>query len=264
MQVIDEQSTDAVRPSLARRWWNSRGGYRLVREAVLMYGLFAVYKLVRAMVRDHQDAALDHARDVMHVERMFGIFNEETLQDLVINQRQIVTFLNAYYLIAHFLVTTVVFTVLYLTRPEGYARARRILFAMTGIALVVHVLYPLAPPRMFPVIGFIDTGTLIGPGAYGTGHAYDGLANQFAAMPSMHFGWSVLVAWAVVRYFRSPKRWIIAVHPFLTLAAIVLTANHYWMDAVIAMIIFGGVSLLDRLLFGRKADAADAAQPVVA
>ncbi|MGD9793876.1 MAG: phosphatase PAP2 family protein [Acidimicrobiia bacterium] len=261
MQKIDEQSAETATPSLARRWWNSRGGYRLLREAALMYGLFAVYKLVRAMVRDHQDTALDHARDVMHVERMFGIFNEETLQDLVINQRQIVTFLNAYYLIAHFLVTTVVFAVLYLTRPEGYARARRILFAMTGIALVVHVLYPLAPPRMFPVIGFIDTGTLIGPGAYGNGHAYDGLANQFAAMPSMHFGWSVLIAWAVVRYFRSPKRWIVVVHPFLTLAAIVLTANHYWMDAVIAMIIFGGVFLLDRALFGRRAESA---QPAIA
>jgi hypothetical protein len=123
---------------------------------------------------------------------------------------------------------------LYARHPRGYAKCRRILIGLTLLALAVHVAYPLAPPRMFANLGFVDTARTFGPDTYGEGSKFKALANQFAAMPSLHFGWSVLVAFAAVRYSRSKLRFVVIAHPICTLAAIVLTANHYWLDAIVA------------------------------
>ena len=73
---------------------------------------------------------------------------------------------------------------LYVRHPSTYKRFRLVMIAMTLAGLVLHVLYPLAPPRMFPNLGFVDTGRVVGPASYGRGSAYSGFANQFAAMPS--------------------------------------------------------------------------------
>ena len=89
-------------------------------------------------------------------------------------------------------------------------------------ALVIHVLYPLAPPRKYADLGFVDTARLLGPNSYGKGNVFGGVANQFAAMPSLHFGWAVLVAWGVIHYTRRRVRWLAVLHPTLTLAAVVL------------------------------------------
>ena len=73
-----------------------------------------------------------------------------------------------------------------------------------------------------------------GPASYGTGSPYQGFANQFAAMPSLHFGWALVVAWSVIIATTEPTALALVLHPVLTLAAIVLTANHYWLDAIVA------------------------------
>jgi hypothetical protein len=102
---------------------------------------------------------------------------------------------------------------------------------------------------MLPDLGFIDTGRLFGPSPYGD--TSQGLANQFAAMPSLHFGWALLVAWGASRFSRSPWRRVLFVHPFLTLAAIIITANHYWLDAAVALCIFLAALRIDRILSWR-------------
>src|SRR5205823_1656331 len=137
----------------------------------------------------------------------------------------------AYYLFAHVIVTAIAFLWLYARYPNTYVRFRRVMIVMTVAGLAIHLLYPLAPPRMFPRFGFVDTGRTIGPASYGHGSAYSGFANQFAAMPSLHFGWALAVAWAALLASRNRARWLVVAHPALTLAAIVLTANHYWLDA---------------------------------
>ncbi len=227
-------------------WWQSRLGRRLLQEIVLMLGLFLFYKFVRLLAGGQVVEAFANARDVIDLERRLGIFNEAALQDVVLGSRAVVQFLNTYYVTLHFGVMIVTLIALYAFRPEGYARSRRILLTMTSIALVMYVAYPLAPPRMFPSLGFVDTGLVVGPGAYAPGAAFRGVANQFAAMPSMHFGWAVLVAWAVISYTRSRFRYLIVVHPALTLLAIVLTANHYWLDAAVAAVIFVVVLWVER------------------
>ena len=94
---------------------------------------------------------------------------------------------------------------------------------------------------MFPHLGFVDTARVFGPASYGAGSPYKGFANQFAAMPSLHFGWALVIAWAVIVAAGSTAAGGTSCsrHPVVTLAAIVLTANHYWLDAVAAMFLFG-------------------------
>ena len=107
------------------------------------------------------------------------------------------------------------------------------MIALTGTALVVHIVFPLAPPRMFPQWGFVDTMAAFGPNAY-AGASGD-LVNQFAAMPSLHVGWAALIAYVV---HRTGPRWLAAVaaaHVVVTVLVVVVTANHYWLDGIVAL-----------------------------
>jgi hypothetical protein len=135
-------------------------------------------------------------------------------------------------------VTAAAFIWLYARHPSTYRRFRDVMVAITLAGLAMHLLLPLAPPRMFPHLGFVDTAKVFGPASYGAGSPYKGFANQFAAMPSLHFGWALVIAWAVIIATKSRWRHLIVLHPVITLAAIVLTANHYWLDAFAATVLF--------------------------
>ena len=221
------------------RWWRSRFGASFGRELALVVALLLVYKYGRYLIATHHvDEALRNAREVIGLERALGVFSEARLQDLVERNVTVIRFLNGYYLLAHVAVTVVAFFWLYVRHFPMYRRFRNVMVVMTLTGLAVHVGFPLAPPRMFPKFGFVDTAKLFGPAAYGNGSPYKGFANQFAAMPSLHFGWALVIAWAVFLATRSRWRYVVLLHPFLTLAAIVLTANHYWVDAFAALVLF--------------------------
>ncbi|MFN8026274.1 MAG: phosphatase PAP2 family protein [Acidimicrobiia bacterium] len=226
-------------PGPLARWWHSRLGARFGRELALVVGLLLVYKYGRHLVAEgHVHEALQNAREVIGFERALGVFSEARLQDLVDGNLTIIRFLNGYYLVAHAAVTAAAFLWLYLRHWPVYRRFRNVMVTMTLVGLAVHMGFPLAPPRMFPKFGFVDTAKLFGPAAYGNGSPYKGFANQFAAMPSLHFGWALVIAWAVFLATRSRWRYLALLHPFFTLAAIVLTANHYFADAFAAVVLF--------------------------
>jgi hypothetical protein len=202
-------------------------------------GLLLVYKYGRHLVAEgHVHEALQNARQVIGVERALGVFSEARLQELVDGNVTVIRFLNGYYLVAHVAVTAAAFFWLYLRHWPAYRRFRNVMVVMTLVGLAVHLGFPLAPPRMFPKFGFVDTARLFGPASYGNGSPYKGFANQFAAMPSLHFGWALVIAWAVFIATKSRWRYLVLLHPVLTLAAIVLTANHYWADAFAALVLF--------------------------
>jgi hypothetical protein len=233
---------------MARRWWDSRFGGLLLRELALVVALLLVYKYARFLGKDHIDAAVRNARDVIGFERSLGVFTEARLQDLVVSDTTLVRFLNAYYLIAHVAVTAAAFVWLYVRHPAAYRRFRDVMIVITVTGMTLHLLMPLAPPRMFPHLGFVDTAKVIGPASYGAGSPYRGFANQFAAMPSLHFGWALVIAWAVLLATRSRWRYLVVLHPLITLAAIVLTANHYWLDAFAATVLFAFALGVDWLI----------------
>jgi hypothetical protein len=214
-----------------RRWWSGRFGYRLAVELALVALLLALYRYGRFLAKDQTAEAFSNAREVLRFEDRLGIANEAALQRSLLDFRWLIMFLNRYYVSVHFPATVAFFAVAYVKAPRHYTRIRNLFVAVTAAALVIHVLYPLAPPRMLP--GFVDTVSRFGPKVYDN-PGVEGTVNQFAAMPSLHFGWSVLVAYGVVAVVGSRFRWLIVAHPVLILVSIVVTANHYWLDAVVA------------------------------
>jgi hypothetical protein len=145
--------------------------------------------------------------------------------------------MNYYYATLHFIVTISVLIWLYRRHPGRYGAARLVLFATTGVALVGYYLYPLAPPRLMTGSHFIDTVTVHHTwGSMASGNLKS-VSNQYAAMPSMHIGWSLWCGLTIFALAKAPWARILGLlYPTVTLLVIVSTANHYWLDAVGGMI----------------------------
>ncbi|MDQ1024446.1 hypothetical protein QF035_002028 [Streptomyces umbrinus] len=211
----------------------------LVRELLLVVGLFLVYKLGRQLATGHTGEALDNAHRVWDLERFLRLPGEGDVQSGLLHGDTLVHVVNTYYATVHFPATAAFLIWLYLRRPGHYVWARRVLAAVTAAALVVHLTFPLAPPRMLAATGLVDTGQVYGPTVYGASPETDSLSNQFAAMPSLHFGWALMVAIGLIAATRSRWRWLWLLHPLVTLLVIVGTANHYWLDAIVAAALLG-------------------------
>lgn len=205
----------------------------LVRELFLVVGLFVVYKLGRQGANGHVEEAFRNAGHVWDFERIVGLPGEGAVQGLLLRSDTLIHLANTYYATVHFPATLLFLVWLYWRRPRHYVWSRRILAVLTGAALALHLLFPLAPPRMLDAAALVDTGQVYGPTVYGETPATDSMANQFAAMPSLHFGWAVMVAVGLIVATRSRWRWLWLLHPALTLFVIVGTANHYWLDAIV-------------------------------
>jgi outer membrane biosynthesis protein TonB len=166
---------------------------------------------------------------------------------------------------------------MFIRRPDYYLWIRRSLVILTSAALLGHLAFPLAPPRMLPQLGFVDTGILYDMSVYGA-HGANSLANQYAAMPSLHVAWAALVAVGLIVSTNVWWRWFWLIHPVITLAVVVVTANHYWLDGIIGIILLAialAVTVRSRpsLLTAERAKTAetdaekpdaDAAQPEAA
>ncbi|MGE0309578.1 MAG: phosphatase PAP2 family protein [Acidimicrobiia bacterium] len=170
---------------------------------------------------------------VIGVERRLGLFSERSLQDLVLRSRSVVELLDYYYVFVHFSASFGFMVWAFTRHPEMWSRIRWWFLSVTVAGLAIHVAFPLAPPRMQTQHGFVDTLHLYGPSIYSR-DVTNSAANQLAAMPSLHFGWAVIVAAGFIAIKRTRTSWLIVLHPIVTLLAIVATANHYWMDAIVA------------------------------
>ena len=227
------------RRSLLIRFWEAQYGGVLLREFALLFVMLWLYRYVRFIARDQTEAAFANAESVMQFERFLGLDFEAAFQRLLLPYEDFMVGMNRYYITFHFAGTVAFLVWAFVRSHPDYTKLRRVLVAVSAGALVIHVLYPLAPPRMMP--GFVDTMALWGPNPYRS-EAVSNFANQYAAMPSLHVGWSLIVAYGVVRVARSRWRWIAVAHPVLTFLAVTLTANHYWVDgAVAALLVVGAV-----------------------
>ncbi|WP_051852444.1 phosphatase PAP2 family protein [Streptomyces aureocirculatus] len=211
----------------------------LVRELLLVAGLFLVYKFGRQLANGHTGEAFRNARRIWDAERFLRLPGEGSVQDALLGGDTLVHIANTYYATVHFPATLLFLVWLYLRRPRHYVWARRILAVLTAAALALHLGFPLAPPRMLPGAHLVDTAQVYGPSVYAAKPATDTMANQFAAMPSLHFGWALMVAVGLIVATSSRWRWLWLLHPLLTLFVIVGTANHYWLDALAAAALLG-------------------------
>lgn len=203
-------------------------------ELVIVVGLFLVYEYARLLIGPSQAEAFRNADHVLGWERMLRLPSEHNIQDLLLVDDSIAKLANVLYANVHFPLTALFLVWLFARSRRHYFHLRTVLALMTGAALVIHNAFPLAPPRMLGGRGFVDTAQVFGPAVYNASPQAESVANQFAAMPSLHFGWAVVVAVGVIRAGRSPLRWLWIAHPTLTLLVIVGTANHYWLDAIVA------------------------------
>ncbi|MER7837725.1 phosphatase PAP2 family protein [Streptomyces sp. NPDC096040] len=215
----------------------------LVRELLLVVGLFLVYKFGRQLATGHTAEALHNAHRIWDLERTLRLPSEVDVQSALLHGDALVHLANTYYATVHFPATLAFLVWLYLKRPAHYVWARRVLAVVTAAALVLPFTFPLAPPRMLAATGLVDTARMYGPSVYGPPSS-DHLSNQFAAMPSLHFGWALMVAIGLIVATSSRWRWLWLLHPAITLLVIVGTANHYWLDALVATVMLGAALAL--------------------
>jgi hypothetical protein len=206
-------------------------------EAVSLFALFELFDGVRAKIQGSPAPSLRHASQIVHMERWLGLFQEARIQGWFIGNHKIIEFWDVWYGTIHFAIPPLALWLLYRHVPRRYRLYRDILIVASLLALACFWLWPLAPPRLLPShYHFVDTGRTIG----GMGPADQGKMkddNPFAAMPSLHIAWSTWCAVVLVPILR--KWWTKALailYPFVTLAAVVITANHFFLDGVGSLI----------------------------
>jgi hypothetical protein len=216
-----------ARTAYGLRWW---------REVLYVAAFYAVYSIVRntqGSATVSEARALRNALRVVDLERLLGIYREEAIQQAFLGWRLFVEFWNLFYGTFHFVVTVVALVLLFRRFPERYRRWRDTLAATTAIALIGFAFYPLMPPRLLPVtFGYVDTLRVFGSLWSFDSGTMSRISNQYAAMPSLHFAWATWCA--CVLWPMSRSKWVrglIVAYPALTLFAIVVTANHFILDA---------------------------------
>ncbi|MFD8826175.1 bifunctional glycosyltransferase 87/phosphatase PAP2 family protein [Streptomyces sp. NPDC059605] len=214
-------------------WRRVLGRPNLLLELLLIRVVYSAYSHVRLAATAGRGTAEHHGRQIHAVEQWLHIDIEHAVNHAVVGIGRLRGFFDHYYTTFHFIVPLTILGMLYARRPADYRWARSTIGFATVLALFGFWLYPLAPPRLMPGLGFIDTVNGVQDFAkpdYGT---LTSMTNQYAAMPSLHFGWSLWCGVIVV--VLAPKEWMKALgllHPLFTVSAIVATANHWVLDAV--------------------------------
>lgn len=205
----------------------------LLLELLLIRVVYSAYAQVRLAATAGRATAEHHGRQIHSLEQWLHIDIEHWANHAVVEAGWLKAFFDYYYSTFHFIVPLAILGVLYVRRPADYRWVRSSIGFATLLALVGFWLYPLAPPRLMPGLGFIDTVHGVQDFAKPDYGALTEMTNQYAAMPSLHFGWSLWCGVVVVML--APKPWMKALgllHPLFTVSAIIATANHWVLDAV--------------------------------
>jgi membrane-associated phospholipid phosphatase len=221
-------SVQVAREPLSKR---IPGGF--VLEAAAVWGLYQAYRWARNAVAGSAREAFTHAKQIIDWQEQLGIYHERTIQKWFLPYRWFIGVCNVWYGTAHFVGPVVTLVALYHFDPGRYVRWRNTFLWMLALGLIGFWLYPLMPPRLLPSsFGFVDTRLTYFTVGKPVPHSQEG-GNLFAAMPSLHIGWST---WAVFALWPLVRPWwgrlILVSYPVVMLFATVVTGNHYFLDAV--------------------------------
>ena len=214
--------------------------YRDIGELVLVALAFLLYFVVRANVIDRPDLAIENALRIVDAEKDLGIYSELAWQEAILDSRLLVRFFNFVYFWLDFPLITVLGLLMYWKRRRYYTFTRDAILFSGACALIAYALFPVAPPRLLPESGIIDTLQAYNNASY-QAQSTEFFVNPYAAMPSLHVGWAFLVAIGVVLAFGRGDlpRWLRAAvilfavaHPLTQWASTVFTGNHYFLDGV--------------------------------
>jgi membrane-associated phospholipid phosphatase len=238
-----ESTVSAVNADHRVTWW---------KEAGLVAAFYLLYSLVRnqfgsaVLAPGEQPVeAFENALRIIRWERWLGIYHEQAIQQVFLGWEWFIKFWNVYYGTLHFVVTGTVFILLFVRDKERFPRWRNALAFTTAFAIVGFMLFPLMPPRLLNEpppwggselatvdYGFVDTMDTVGGLWSFDDDTMASISNQYAAMPSLHFAWStwcLLALWPLVRHTLS--RALLLAYPVATVFCIVVTGNHFFLDA---------------------------------
>lgn len=255
--TTNPQSTDASVDRAGLKWWH---------ELLLAGAFYFVYSQVRNLFGagpESHHIAFGHAKDVIRIESALGLWFEPHLQRwyLSLPSHGFIKFWNIFYGTAHFIVTIWVLVTAFRRAPQRYRFIRTMLAGTTALALIGFASFTLMPPRLLGEDSIYGACLDRGPDCHGYGlvdtiDRWGGLwtfgkggmaaiSNQYAAMPSLHIGWSTWCAITMVLVIGSGrKRWLWFLYPATTFFCILVTANHYWLDAFFGLVALGGGALI--------------------
>jgi hypothetical protein len=220
-----------------------------LRELVLVNALFIVWRVVGHYSVFHQAGAFARGRWIWHVERVLHLPSEATLQRWVINDHGLIHAANLFYEYAHAPSLVLFLGWMFWRHRDRYRYWRNIVVVFTGASLLIEVM-PVAPPRLIPGLGLVDTARVYHESVYTS--LGKGISDQLSAMPSVHIGWALLIAAGVIAVSRSRWRWLILIHVLVTAAVVIVTANHYWLDGVGAGLLLGAICLASSAYASRR------------
>jgi PAP2 superfamily len=224
-----------------------------VAQVALVLGAVAAYEAARLAMEPNWAQAFANANRVEYVEQVLGFAWEQSLQRAFLALPSLVTALNIFYFVGHFLITGIFFFWLYHRSREGFRSFRDGFLAATAIALVIHWLYPTAPPRLAG-IGIEDTLRVLSGIDIGSPTS-SALSNPVAAVPSLHAAYALGVGIGMIRYAGSHLiRAAGVIYPPLVVLTIVVTGNHFVLDAVAGMAVLGAGFWIARALRRRGED----------
>jgi hypothetical protein len=224
---------------------------------LLFYACYQGYSIARGLADNPGAAqtAFENARGVISVERALNIFVEPSIQGWAMSSGFIMDAASWLYVNAQTSITVGALVYIYLRRNASFYFVRNMMVVAMCLALVGYVLYPTAPPRFFPEWGFFDSVSDFA-GVETDNTTVDTLFNPYAAIPSMHVAFSLMIGWSLARLVAPPAlRAVWALYPLVVTFVIVATANHFLMDALLGAAVAALASLAAREL-GRARPAA--------
>lgn len=210
-------------------------------ESAILLGLFALWQFAGSLSLLSPDGALARARWLWDAERAMHLPSEAGIQAVFLPHPLIVQAFNLYYAALHFMALIACLIWLFARHRHEYGRIRMTVVLFTAASLLIQFI-PVAPPRMLPGDHMVDTAVRYGQSVYGSVGGF--AADQLSAMPSVHIGWALIVAMAVIEVSQRRWRWLAAGYPALTTLVVIVTANHFWLDGIVAAILVAAVVAL--------------------
>jgi hypothetical protein len=212
-----------------------------LRQLSLFGAAYLAYRFVRGLVEGDANAAFGHAREVIALERTLHVFVEPSIQSWASGSHFLMVLCSWLYVNAQTSVTIAALVYLYLVRNRNFYFVRNMFMVAMAIALVGYVIFPTAPPRFMPEYGFTDpVANFTGLNVDAHSASLNSLTNLYAAVPSMHVAFALMIGWTLARLVRWPvARVLWSLYPFLITFVIIVTANHFIFDALMGALTAG-------------------------
>jgi len=228
-----------------------KGWVDLLRQLLLFAGAYWAYRFVRGAVDGRASTAFENARDLISIERSLHAFIEPSVQAWASGTGWLIDFASWMYINSHFAITLGALAFLYMFRNDSFYFVRNMFMIAMGLALVGYMVFPTAPPRFFPEWGFGDSVADF-TGIPADSVTVNALFNPFAAVPSMHVAFALMLGWPLARLIDyKPMKVVCALYPVLVTFVVVATGNHFWMDAVLGALTAGVSAYCAQYLLAR-------------